>query len=530
MAVQSIPAAPVVVEGSRGGWFRHVYNSTLGKAVGLLGPRSRLQVGQAPPVPPVQPFQEQGSGGTAVWGGVVQVKDRSPKWIGQQRWQTASDLAVNISVVGAGIHYFLNLISHPKWKAKPSDLTDKESVELAEFVDHVINDMIYPWESIVRSAGMYRFHGFSIQEWIAKKITTGKYAGRIGFENIEVRPQHTIELWGVSDKGSVLGVWQRNPQTSQLQGLPRGKLVYITEDLLTDSPEGLGVLRHLAEPYNRLLRLQQLEMRAYERDLRGIPVGRAPIAEINKAVKANLLSQEDANRLVGVIENIVQLQVKMQDTGVVLDSQPFLSTTAGGPAVSAEKMWSLELLNGPALGLAEISQAMDRIQREMARIMGIEHLMIGDQGGNRAVAQDKSRNVYLIASSVLRLLRSCMQKDVVDVLWLMNGLPEDKKPKLESEDISPKDVVEITTALARMSQSGATLAPDDPVVNDIRDLLGVSRAKPIDPTALLGPDGNPLSAKPNGAMPGEANTTDEDQRLPRVTDVNRDPGMNGAVM
>jgi len=38
----------------------------------------------------------------------------------------------------------------------------------------------------------------------------------------------------------VIGVWQRHPQTGQLIGLPRGKLVYLVEDTLTDSPERCG--------------------------------------------------------------------------------------------------------------------------------------------------------------------------------------------------------------------------------------------------------------------------------------------------
>lgn len=435
------------------------------------------------PLPLPQPFKEQGASGTAVWGGYVQVKDQSAKWIGRQKYRTATELAVNTSVVSAGIHYFANLIANAKWTAKSAEPGNPEADEMAKFMATVLEDTVIPWPNIVRQASMYRFHGFSIQEWIACK----RWDGAIGLESIEIRPQHTIEQWAVDEFGKVIGCYQRSPQTNQLLGLPRGKLVYLVEDTLTDSPEGLGVFRHLAEPYARLMRYQALEARAYERDLRGIPVARAPLAAINAAVKAGQITEAQSQQMLAGIQAMIQLQVKQSDTGILMDSQPYFSTTQGGPAVSEVMQWTFELLNGPGLGLVEIAAAIERIQREMARVMGIEHLLLGDGGGSRAVAQDKSRNVYLIASSVLKNIVAAMQRDIVDPIWDLNALPPQYKPKLTAEDIAPKDVVEISTTLARMSQSGATLSPDDPVINDVRDLLGVSRAKPI--TGMEGEEG-----------------------------------------
>lgn len=511
----------------------------------IVGPVEKLgnrTLWGVPPLPLTTPFAEMGSGGTPVWGGYIQIKDESPKWQGRERWRIASELAVNTSVVAAGVHYFLNLIAHPQWTAIPSSDGGIEAKEMADFVDEVLSDTIMPWANIVRHAGMYRFHGFAIQEWIAKHILEGRFAGTIGLCNIESRPQHTIEQWAIDDHGSVLGMFQRNPQTNALLGLPRNKLWYIVEDTLTDSPEGVGVFRHMLEPYARLKRFIDLEARAYERDLRGIPVGRAPLAAINQAVAEGRLTSAQAQTLVEGIKAMIQTQVKQSDTGLLLDSQPYFSTTTGGPTVSEVMQWSFELLNGPGLGLVEISAAIDRVQREMARIMGVEHLMIGDAGGSRAVAQDKSRNIYLIASSVLRNIIASAQKDIIGPLWALNGFDDRLKPKLRAEDIAPRDVVEIATTLARMAQSGAVLAPDDPAVNDVRDLLGISRVTPLieENPILTEEDGsapdlprmlpsaqgevNPRAAG-TGELDAEGNPliSPELQRLPRETAVMRDP-------
>ena len=465
----------------------------------------RLWLAGRVPTPPPKPFAEMGVAGTAVWGGYVQVKEKSPDWVGRQKYVTSTELAVNTAIVSAGVHYFLNLVAYPKWNIRPSDDDDEEAIALAEFVENVFSHMTSPWYKIVRRAAMYRFHGFGIQEWTALK----RKDGLIGFKDIEARPQHTIEQWDVDVDGTVLGMWQRSPQTGQLLGIPRKKVLYLVEDTLTDSPEGMGMFRHMADSYNRLKQLQELEIRAYERDLRGIPIGRAPISRINQAVSQNIITSADAQQMINDMRAMVQLQVKQSDTGLVLDSIPYFSQAADGEQVSAVPQWGFDLLSGAGVGYGEIASAIDRVQREMARIMGIEHLMMGDVGGNRSLAEDKSRNLYLIANSVLKYIVSQADKDILNVLWKLNGFPMSKKPLIKAEDVTFKNADAITSALGKLAQAGATLAPNDPVVNSVREILGVDlipkeiieqqKLQAMQPTM---PGGIPL---PPGFPPGLAN-------------------------
>ena len=120
---------------------------------------------------------------------------------------------------------------------------------------------------------MYRFYGFSIQEWTARR----RDDGFLTFADIAPRSQRTIERWDVDEAGQVLGALQRSPQTQEEIYLPREKLLYIVDDTLNDSPEGLGLFRHLVAPSRRLKRYEQLEGFGFETDLRGIPIGRSPV-------------------------------------------------------------------------------------------------------------------------------------------------------------------------------------------------------------------------------------------------------------
>jgi len=444
-------------------------------------------------MPRGKPFSEMGTGGTALYGGHIASIEKSAKWVGAQKYVTASEIATNISIVAAGVHYFLNLVAHPKWTVKPakpksgdkkpklgiakpggSRPTDVsgQAQKMADFVQECMENTDTPWQRIVRRSGMYRFHGFGLQEWIARK----RDDGQIEFKDIEPRPQFSIERWAVDEEGTIEGVAQRSPQNFELLLIPRKKLVYLVDDTLSDSPEGMGLFRHLAEPYERLKRYLELEAKGFERDLRGTPIGRAPYAALRKAVADGELTEGKAKELVEGMEAFVRAQVKMSDTSLMLDSVPYENASAEGMKFVATPQWGIELLQGGAAGLAELNTAVDRIQREMARILGVEQLMLGDTGGNRALAVDKSRNLYLIANSVLSNIAMQYNKDLIEPLWLLNAFDEDLKPTFQVEDVAFKDVSEVVTALQGMAQAGAVLSPDDPVIDDVRDLLGISKS------------------------------------------------------
>lgn len=430
----------------------------------------------APPPPTARPFREMGVSGTAVFGGYVESREKSARWVGRQRYITISDMAVNTSIVAAGVHYFLNLIARPSWTYEPAD-ESAEAAVAAELVEDCLGDLSQPWSRVVRRAGTYRFYGFGVQEWTAKRRRDGK----IGLASVEPRPQASIERWSVAASGEVLGVWQRSSQTGEELGIPRRKILYLVDDVLSDSPEGVGIFRHLAEPWERLKTYYELEARALERDLRGVPVGRVPYTMIRNAVRDGDLKEEDASKMVSAMENFVKLQVKKSDTSITLDSLPYYSQAQHGAQVASVPQWGLELLQGGAAGVAEVAAAITRTQTEMARVLSCEQLMMGESSGNRSLGEDKSRNLYLIGNAVLADIVACVKRDLIPVICDLNGVPEELRPVPSAEDVSFKDADAVAAVLAQMAQAGAVLAPDDPAVEDVRSLMGVSLPPPSSP-------------------------------------------------
>lgn len=474
-----------------------------------------------PPSQRFSPFKEVGAGGVAVFGGRVMTRERGVEVFGNQRWITYSDMLANTSIVAAGVRYFLNIIAAAKWTVQPAEETGPGHLA-AEFIDSVINGMDAPWRRTARSSASYRFMGFSIQEWVAKRRDKDQ---KIVLDTIEPRPQHTIDRWEVDERGTVLGVWQMPPQTNQPVYLPRNKLLYMVDDSLTDSPEGLGLYRHLVEPYLRLKKYLLLEGQGFERDFRGIPIGRVPYQAIRASVAAGTLTEAEGRSITAAVENFVKMQSKSEDTSLVLDSAPYVVDNDGGKSISGVMQYGLELLQGQSADFAGISNAVNRLNQEMARVIGVEHLLLGGEGGaNRALSEDKSRNFYLTANGALDDICDGVNKDIVPRICDLNGIPEEMRPKINHSDISFRSVQEVTAALRDMSTAGAVLQPNDPVIEDVRDMLGLQR--PPEPTAEMmglvgdtessgsgtrqrvkpnsaeeGADGDPTTAKP-GKKPG----------------------------
>ena len=238
----------------------------------------------------VAPTDTAGAPGTAVYGGVIQVEEKNANLASRdERYKTYSELLANTSIVAAGTRYFLNLVAKAEWGFTPSDKdTDGKFAELAE--ELLTEDPRTPWHRIVRRAAMYRFYGFSVQEWTARR----RDDGTLTFADVAPRAQATISKWDLMDDGAVLGVVQTSPQTMEDLYIPRQKCLYIVDDTLSDSPEGLGLFRHLVASSHRLARYEQLEGFGFETDLRGIPIGRAPFTDLAAAVKAGEIT--DAQR------------------------------------------------------------------------------------------------------------------------------------------------------------------------------------------------------------------------------------------
>lgn len=425
------------------------------------------------------PFNRVGVPGYAVTGGYILPKDADGRLSSQQRYKLFSENFVNVAIVGTAVRNFLDLVSGAQWAFKPKN-DSANGEDAAEFVQDVFEDMETPFERVVRRASMYKFYGFSIQEWTAKP----REDGRIGFVDIEPRPQSTIEQWDVP-RGVVLGVWQRAPSTGELKRIPREKMLYIVDDSLSDSPEGLGLFRHMIRTSAGLMRFEDLEHWGFETDLQGMPIGRAPLEALRKMVEDGVITEAAAAQARFVIDNLIQNHIRGPRLGVVLDSATYTSTDDKGTP-SAQRMWDVELAKSGGTSHGDINEAIKRKTYELARLVGAEYLLMGADGsGSLAQHQSSTRRLHSMINSCLSEIAATINKQIMPIIGELNSIPRELLPKATPEKVEYRTVEEVTGALSALATAGAPLMPDDQAINDVRNLVGLSPAD-LTRDALIG--------------------------------------------
>lgn len=422
------------------------------------------------------PTMELGVGGTQVFGGYLIENEKDAALKGTERYKTFSDLLANVAIIAASVRLFVGMVGNAEWKFEPAN-DSEEALKLAEQTEELLTmRMRTPWNRVVRRLAMFKMYGFALAEWIAQRMDDG----RIGFRDVRSRPQITIERWLIDPHGEVLGFVQTDPQTGKEFAIPRAKVVYVVDDALNDSPQGLGLFRHIVDSGKRLRRLFQMEGYGYEADMRGIPIGRAPLAELDNMVQAKKMTKAKAQELLDGMQDFLENHIKNPALGLMVDSTPYRNT-GEQRAVASTPQWDVSLLDGGTYSLEHIHEAIVRTQREMARVFGTEHMMLGENSsGSRALSQDKTTMFGLLVNDALTTIREQVDDDLVRPLFDLNGWDQGLRPTLKTDTQVFRNVQELTAAIRDLATAGVQVDRQDEAVQEIMDLLGLSRFEALE--------------------------------------------------
>lgn len=480
-----------------------------------------LGIGKRAPTETIGTTRTSGSISSGEGAGTFDEPDRLVNLIGPRRFDEFDRMVREVSIIGAGVRLFLNLISNAVWTVNPPEGLNQNEEAIAQgYADQtyaMLFDMTTSWAAIVRKTAAFKLHGFTIQEWTAKKMPDGS----IGLLDIEHRPQKTIQRWNRDKGGTVEAVVQRVPG-HQDAILPRSKIVYAVDDTLTDSPEGIGLFRHLATTAARLELFLRLEEIGFTTDLRGIPIARAPLGELRQEVidsgaegtPPRLAAESRRSRLLQPLHNWLEKHMRNEKSGMLLPSDPYIAQSVDkAQTPSSVPKWALELLSGDSTSFDSMANAVNRMNQELARILGVEHLLLGADGsGSLALARSKVGTFYLTVTSTLLDLCEIYDRDIVAPIADLNGWPEHLRPQMGVNEISDRDIEQVLTALKDLATAGAPVMPDDPAVGEIYDLLGLTRP----PERMEELD---LSLRPDRGNPQAKPDPDDDMDQTREDDV-----------
>lgn len=474
--------------------------------------------GFAPP-PASPPTKPSGSDGVASYGGFLVSGERDPRLVGTSKWITYDNATLNIAIVASAINVWTQLGGSAKWSVKPNKRGGKDAERAADIVREGLLEaqMSTPWRQVVRRQMMKKFRGFALHEVVIRRRSDDV----VIVADLLDRPAWTVHRWNKpDDQSGWLGLEQLT-RFGDTKYVERERLFYSVENTLGSSPEGVGLLRQIAEPARVLELYQRWEGIGLQTDLRGIPIARAPFGALRNQIDPNKVMNEVEVRAaiasaVKFMTDFLENHNKRSDQGICLDSETYRSLDAAD-SPSSIAMWGLDLLKGATSSIPEVGVAIGRLVRDCARICGAEFLLLGDVGsGSDAMHEDKTAMFGLYANSALDDIADDGKRDIATRLVVLNGLdPDTCTPDLQHEPVMRGAVADACRSLMTMFQAG--LNPRDPAINILRNRMDLPDAPDIDETEFflprgaqierMSPDGSIVAADqpaPTPATPGQA--------------------------
>lgn len=469
------------------------------------------------PVPP--PTKPAGSDGVQAYYGYLVTGERNQRLIGINKWVTFDNITLDFAIVASAIQVWTNLGGSAKWSAVPNKHGGKDAQRGADIVTEGLleSQMSSPWRACVRRQLMKKFRGFAMHEMLIRR----RADGMVVCGDLQHRPQWTIQRWDIPNEQTPWQAVEQWTRSGERYVIPRERLLYSVENTLSDTPDGVGLLRMLAEPCRILGLYQDLEGIGFQTDLRGMPYIRAPLKQLQADAKA--AGAKTAAEIGAYVQTMTKFLTdflvghnKTPEQGMLVDSETYKSNDSA-QTPSAVQKWALDLVKGATSAMPEVGTAIGRLTRDIARIMCAEWLLLGgeDSGGAYSMHEDKTAMFGLVVNSALQDVADDATRDCAARLIRLNGLdPETCTPQLVPDPVATASVESACRALQLLAQAG--LHPQDKAPDILRGRMDLPPAPALDQSLwvlprgaevqpeggkpTIPPGGAPAQAKP-GAMP-----------------------------
>lgn len=410
-----------------------------------------------------------GVAGDNTHNGQIRADEFLPDLRGRKAIRKYREMRDNDSTIGAVMYAAEQVLRDVNLEVKPANDSEQAKRE-AEFVKSVLNDMDHTLDDHIAEALSFLSYGFAWFEVVYKRRVgpnersdkkKSKYTdGRIGVRKIASRAPWTINKFDVDQvTGDVLGIEQSTGNfTTTKNYIPVNKSLYYRTTSLNGDPSGRSILRNAYTSYEFLNNLQMIEAIAVERELAGIPVARIPAEYLGPdatAAQANFVSE---------LQTILR-DVKFNEQGyIVLPSDVYVD---GEGKPTNTRLVDIELMSSSGTRNIEIDPIVRRYQHDIARSVLSEFLLLGSQGGSYALSKSKTDLFLRALESYIQAIVDVLNKQLVERLWELNGLPYDLMPTIEAGDVAPHDLREIAAFLRNLNGANIDVSNHPEVISDL---------------------------------------------------------------
>lgn len=405
-----------------------------------------------------------GSTGVVSYGGFIQTNDPAAL-TGTRKW---TEYANAWTVPACAVWAILRsaLLAGMKWTLTENPAGGDAAKRGVEVVQAGLLDarLAKPWPQVVAKALMADANGFSLHATAMGR----RKDGVVVFTDIAHRPPHTIEKWLRDGDDKPWRAVEQRIADGKTYTVPLDESLYLVNDTLTDSPEGVGFLRLVAERLRRISAYEKLEGSELFSSMGGTPIARAPIEEIAAQAGAQSGATADTVRsavanATSAIETAVAERIKNPSVQqyLKLDSATFKGSNPD--TISGTQKWGIEIIKGDLQGLPEIRKIISDLHLDVARMLGVEFVFIGggDSAGTQALHESKTSVFAQSLQAGASRVALAADQQLVRRLVRANGLdPDVAAPYLTPAPISARDVEKVARALGLLNMAG--LEPNHP--------------------------------------------------------------------
>jgi hypothetical protein len=413
---------------------------------------------------------ELGVSGRSTYTGQIRADEFLQELKGKKAIRKFQEMRDNNSVIGAVLYAIEQTLRDVKIKVKPADDSDVAKKE-AQFLEEVLCDMECSLDDHISEALSHLTYGFAWFE-VVYKIRGGdvtnpkkksKYNdGRLGVKKLAIRAPWTVDRFEIDTETSdILGMWQETSWGKPQVMIPTNKSLYYRTTTLNNDPSGRSVLRNAFVSYNYLNKIQDYEAIAIERELHGVPVGRMP---------AEYLSPDatpDQKNLRSDFERILR-DLKRNEQGFALLPSDLYVDADGKP--TSQRLMDLELITANGTRAIDTDPVIKRYQHDIARSVMAEFMMLGSGSGSYALSKSKTDLFLRSLESYINTIVDVLNKQLVERIWALNGLPFETMPKLEAGDVAPHDLREISSFLRNLNGADISVSDNLEVVTDLMEI------------------------------------------------------------
>ena len=414
-----------------------------------------------------------GVSGSNVRDGQIRADEFLPELRGKRAIKKFREMRDNDSTIGAVMYATEQVLRDVDLKVEPKDDSDASKKE-AEFIESVLEDMEHTLDDHVSEAISFLSYGFALFEVVYKRREgnatrnpkkRSKYTdGRIGVRKICSRAPWTISRFEVEGQsGDILGTYQDTGYGGLNKNfIPINKSLLYRTTSLNGEPAGRSVLRNAFTSYERLNQIQQYEAIGIERELAGIPVIEVP---------AEYLGPDASEAQVAFVNNIKQIgrDLKFNEQGYLIKPSDTYPGKDGEPTTI--KLVDFKLMSSEGKRAIDIDPVIRRYQHDIARSVLSEFIMLGS-GSNGSYALSKSKtDLFLRAlESYIQSIVDVLNKQLVETIWELNGLPFETMPKIVAGDVAPHDLKELSAFLRNLNGANIDVAEDSGTVKELMDI------------------------------------------------------------